>query len=726
MALREGDPEKLGEYVIVDRLGAGGMGVVYRARSRSGREVAVKVVHDQYAADAVFRARFRQEIAAARKVSGAFTAAVVDADPDADRPWMATQYVPGRSLAARVRDDGPLRGIELRRLALGLVEALRDIHRAGVVHRDLKPANVLMADDGPRVIDFGISRAAENQQLTETGHMMGTPPFMSPEQLTDARTVGPASDVFSLAALLTFAATGKGPFDADSPYIAAYQVLTDPPALDGVPEALHATLVHCLAKDPAERPALDALAPTLATALPDDDGPDEMPTVPHRPPDPAPTQLPPVAAPPAPARRRRRLPMLAGVAAVLSIALTAYVVGPFGEKDDTAKPSPSPSPTRWEALPAGWKPWQTTVYATAAAGVKQTTRPSTADYTYPSCVLDLGSVYCTGNSTLPVRIDAGTGRILWRVDPLPSGVTADRYIAQVIGVHDGVLLLNETTNDRAGNVTTDQVTAYATADGERLWTRPVDEGYAHPTLVGDLVLLPRGGSVTARDPKDGKARWSTTLPSGYGCDFHAGYMDCTNHRSPSGPDRRLYTVDPADGTTSRLRSAPSVDSWYAGLLDGRPLYIERSDQSDFSQSRYTKIFAIDLTADSIRTTPLAQQQGGMAALADGALTFATSSGRVTAVDPLTGKQLWQTATTLEHPGRPVFDTRSTLFLTTASGRVAALDSQTGTLLWETRPRVTVPSMVGGMSPDALLGHGPCLVLTPEGTLFRIDPANPGN
>ncbi|MGW0585059.1 serine/threonine-protein kinase, partial [Streptomyces sp. NPDC002920] len=234
MALNKDDPRSLGGYRIVGRLGAGGMGVVYRARSRSGREVAVKVVHAQYAEDAVFRTRFRQEIEAVRKVSGAFTAPVVDADPDAVRPWMATQYVPGPSLADRIRADGPLTGGQLRRLALGLVEALRDIHRAGVVHRDLKPANVLTAEDGPRVIDFGISRAAENQTLTETGHAIGTPPFMSPEQFQDARTVGPASDVFSLGALLVFAVTGHGPFDADSPYVTAYRVMNEEPDLAAV------------------------------------------------------------------------------------------------------------------------------------------------------------------------------------------------------------------------------------------------------------------------------------------------------------------------------------------------------------------------------------------------------------------------------------------------------------------------------------------------------------
>ena len=272
MPLHKDDPKSVGGYKLVDRLGTGGMGIVYRGRSRSGRDVAVKVVHAQYAEDAVFRSRFRQEIEAVRKVSGAFTAPVVDADPEAVRPWMATQYVPGRSLADRIRDHGALSPAELRQLALGLVEALRDIHRAGVVHRDLKPANVLMAEDGPRVIDFGISRAAENHNtLTETGQMIGTPPFMSPEQFTDARTVGPASDVFSLGALLVFSATGRGPFDADSPYLTAFRVVHEAPVLDGVPQPLRAMLERCLAKETADRPELDELAKEFADALPEPD-----------------------------------------------------------------------------------------------------------------------------------------------------------------------------------------------------------------------------------------------------------------------------------------------------------------------------------------------------------------------------------------------------------------------------------------------------------------------
>ncbi|MGW2518909.1 endo alpha-1,4 polygalactosaminidase [Streptomyces sp. NPDC001617] len=270
MSLSPGDPESIGGYTLIDRLGSGGMGVVYLGSSDSGRRVAVKLVHPAYAQDEEFRTRFRQEVAAARRVSGAFTAPVVDADPDAVQPWMATLYVPGRTLSDIVAKDGPLGAGELRVLALGLVEALRDIHRAGVVHRDLKPSNVLMAEDGPRVIDFGISYAVDNEALTMTGRLIGTPPFMSPEQFIAPRDVTGASDVFSLGSLLVYAASGNRPFDASSPYMTGYQVMYEAPDLDGVAEPLRGIAERCLDKDPAARPELEELR-GLFRALPDSD-----------------------------------------------------------------------------------------------------------------------------------------------------------------------------------------------------------------------------------------------------------------------------------------------------------------------------------------------------------------------------------------------------------------------------------------------------------------------
>lgn len=183
-------PRYAGQYLLEAELGSGGMGIVHLARSASGLRLAVKIVHAQFSQDPEFRGRFRQEIAAARRVSGAFTAPVVDADPEAEHPWMATLFIPGPTLAEHVKRNGALSSARLRHLMAGLAEALRDIHRAGVVHRDLKPSNVLLADDGPKVIDFGISRPADSELRTETGKLIGTPPFMAPEQFSRPRHVG--------------------------------------------------------------------------------------------------------------------------------------------------------------------------------------------------------------------------------------------------------------------------------------------------------------------------------------------------------------------------------------------------------------------------------------------------------------------------------------------------------------------------------------------------------
>jgi serine/threonine protein kinase len=213
--LQAGDPQRIGPYRIVGRLGAGGMGTVFAGRSAGGRLVAVKVIRGELADDPDFLVRFSREVAAARSVSGLFTAPVVDADLEGPAPWLATAYVPGPSLAEGVRACGPLPVPSVLALAAGLAEGLDAVHRAGLVHRDLKPANVLLAEDGPRVIDFGISQAAEATALTHADLVIGSPGFMSPEQ-ADGRPVGPASDVFSLGAVLAFAATGQGPFGSGS------------------------------------------------------------------------------------------------------------------------------------------------------------------------------------------------------------------------------------------------------------------------------------------------------------------------------------------------------------------------------------------------------------------------------------------------------------------------------------------------------------------------------
>ncbi|MFE3328950.1 serine/threonine-protein kinase [Streptomyces sp. NPDC059176] len=253
--LGAGDPRDVGPYRLIARLGAGGMGRVYLGRSRGGRAVAVKVVRPELAEDGEFRLRFAREVVAARRVNGVFTAGVVDADTDADPPWLATAYVPGLSLDMAVAGSGAWPEGPVASLAAGLAEALEAIHAVGLVHRDLKPSNVLLAADGPRVIDFGISAASEVSAITRTGAVIGTPGFMSPEQLT-GRHIGPESDVFALGAVLAFAASGTGPFGTGSAQGLMFRIVYSEPDLDAVPPGLRPLVARCLAKEPGDRPSL--------------------------------------------------------------------------------------------------------------------------------------------------------------------------------------------------------------------------------------------------------------------------------------------------------------------------------------------------------------------------------------------------------------------------------------------------------------------------------------
>ena len=264
--LAAGDPRVIGEYRLRAQLGAGGMGRVYLGLSPAGRAVAIKVVHPDLASDASFLRRFGQEVAAARAVSGIYTAPVVASGLAERPPWLATAFVPGPPLDQVVEENGPLPEQALWPLLGGLVEALQAIHACGVVHRDLKPANVLLATDGPRVIDFGIARAVDGTSLTAAGVVFGTPGYMSPEQ-AEGRGAGPASDVFALGCVVAYAAAGTAPFGTGTAAAILYRVVHADPVLDRVPPKLRAVITGCLAKDPAARPSLRALSGAIAGGL---------------------------------------------------------------------------------------------------------------------------------------------------------------------------------------------------------------------------------------------------------------------------------------------------------------------------------------------------------------------------------------------------------------------------------------------------------------------------
>lgn len=275
MRLRREDPRVVGSFRLHRRLGQGGMGVVYLGSDRRGQRVALKVIRPDLAEDQEFRSRFAREVSAARRIRGGCTARLVAADLDADRPWFATQYVPGPSLHDKVAEDGPLCAAEVASVGAALAEGLLAVHEAGVVHRDLKPSNILLSPKGPRIIDFGIAWATGASTLTHVGTAVGSPGFLAPEQVRGA-AVTPSTDVFALGATLAYAATADSPFGHGSSEVMLYRVVHEEAQLYGVPDALAPLVRACLAKDPEERPStlqlsmrLKEIAAREAQGLPD-------------------------------------------------------------------------------------------------------------------------------------------------------------------------------------------------------------------------------------------------------------------------------------------------------------------------------------------------------------------------------------------------------------------------------------------------------------------------
>ncbi|GHH23933.1 serine/threonine-protein kinase [Streptomyces lanatus] len=707
--LSTGDPESIGGYTLLGRLGAGGMGVVYLGVSASGRQVAVKVVHGSYAQEEEFRTRFRQEIAAARRVSGAFTAPVVDADPDAGQPWMATLYVPGPTLAEVVEKDGPLSLRELRALGLGLTEALRDIHRAGLVHRDLKPGNVLMTEDGPRVIDFGISRAADHQSLTMTGRIIGTPPFMSPEQLASPREVTPASDVFSLGSLLVFAAVGTGPFDADSPYMTGYQVLHEAPDLDGVPETLLGLVGRCLDKDPTARPELTDMHGALR-ALPESDATapprTREPAKPRPRPAPWGTATAAADAVTATGRRRRTRMLLTGLATALAVTGLFVGVGVFMSGGDTTTTTAADATARTASLPAGWRPW-TEPLRHDVTGVP-------LDYQEPGCVADTDTaLYCGGTGFTAARIDPATGRTLWRTGTRPQGV-------QPIGVRDGLVYVYEDPDDA-----TRRLVALDADTGDRRWQRDISKSEAAIPYDGGLLTLSPDASQFIAYGSSGKELWQAPSLDEYCAPSVLGgtpYALCTAAREPGQAPVALMKLRP--GSLTEIAVLPKK-TLALGAVDGQPLFLAPQTAKDVYEAGYERPYSalLRVDPDTGRTSglPLARPLTGAATLVDGVVYFARSDGTVTAVSADSGKRLWQKATDMESLSAPaVSATYKRVYFSNRFGRLLALDSRKGTEIWRT-PALDDPGDKAQGSPPRVLLVKDAIVAIAGDTAFSRGP-----
>ncbi|WP_416901385.1 protein kinase domain-containing protein [Micromonospora echinospora] len=342
--LRSTDPERIGDYLLVGRLGRGGMGVVYLAESDDGSYVAIKLIHPDLATDPEFARRFRGEVERARQVPSFCTAEFLDADLDHEPPYLVVEYIDGPSLDEVIAERGPLRGGSLESLAVGVATALTGIHGAGIIHRDLKPDNVLLAPGSPKVIDFGIARSFEaTSQHTRTDVMVGTVAYMAPERFSgeSEKPVTAAADVFAWGCVIAFAGTGRTPFHGDSPSATAARILTQPPQLDGLPESLREPVRAALAKDPADRPTAPELLATLLGSRSATPAP-TSPTVDQRP----------TAVPDRPVRSaRRRRAALGGLAALL-VLTGVTVAGLVASADDRPEAGPATSPSAGSPSPS--------------------------------------------------------------------------------------------------------------------------------------------------------------------------------------------------------------------------------------------------------------------------------------------------------------------------------------------------------------------------------------
>ncbi|MFF4505012.1 PQQ-binding-like beta-propeller repeat protein [Streptomyces sp. NPDC001401] len=685
-------PEYAGHYRLESCLGAGGMGVVHLARSTSGMKLAVKVVHAEFAKDPEFRGRFRQEVAAARRVSGAFTASVVDADPEAERPWMATLFIPGPTLSEHVKRNGPMPPAQLRRLMAGLAEALRDIHRVGVVHRDLKPSNVLLAEDGPKVIDFGISRPKDSELRTETGKLIGTPPFMAPEQFRRPREVGPAADIFALGSVLVHAATGRGPFDSDSPYVVAYQVVHDEPDLTGVPEDLSPLVLRCLAKEPEDRPTPDEMMRELRSVAASYDTQAFIPAqrrTGETPPPPDPRVEEPEAQQPSKRRRLRKKVLLAAGALVLvagGLLATVQLLG--GEPAPAHGTAPTTSP-------AGFRAW--------------TAKPGSGSEGPVRCSYGAGKLLCA-RPGLVFALAPSDGAVLWRY---PTDTA--RWSAPPV-LSGG--LVQQPLADQGR-----RLEALDPASGRTRWERKVP-AYDSVQPAGRMLLLTHtDGTVTGVDSESGDTKWSRPIAGHKALAFSSFAGDPLTYLasvSGDGSSTRVTAVDPVTGEVrwdARLKGALQP----FGTAGGSVFFtaVDRVYGDTQAVVRY------DPRSRSARKVALPlPRQNAHATVRGDVVYLLAAGGSLEAVDTGSGKQLWNLETSVSRGSAPVTDGRH-VYVSAADGRLLAVDARNGSLAGQTQARLgRNTGQVVATVPEPVLADGHVYATAPDGTVFAVNARNP--
>ncbi|MEU6167339.1 PQQ-binding-like beta-propeller repeat protein [Streptomyces tanashiensis] len=714
--LTQHDPRRIGPFEVLGRLGAGGMGLVYLARSASGRRVAIKTVRTELAEDQLFRVRFTREVEAARAVSGFYTAAVVDADPRAAVPWLATAYVPAPSLEEIVNECGPLPAQAVRWLAAGVAEALQSIHGAGLVHRDLKPSNVLVVEDGPRVIDFGIASGVSNTRLTMTNVAVGTPAYMSPEQARDSRSVTGASDVFSLGSMLVFAATGHAPFHGANPVETVFMLLREGPDLEGLPDELRPLIDSCMQMDVTRRPTpadLQAqLAPHLFGPGSDDSGTASAwlpqsatamierrrgggrqlpgPVTPPRPP----------ADPPGP-RRDPRFPERAPEQAPVG-----------GRHAGPAESAGGPVRLGGATVPIGPGPRVADTRAALAVGRGADAGPATGWIRPPGGGQSIAE-QAPQHGSRPVSVPPqGTDQAAPQPPPEPGHWRPWRFRMSndVWGtpVVDGDLLY----------VTSFEVHALDTGSGRRqfktrdvAWSMAVASGRIHasdgPTLYaldatdgserwrlhtdawvyslqvdrGTVVTGTRGGGVQGWEASNGAKLWEIT---GAQTDFE------TPEAGPAVHGDTVYVW--RDARLQALDARTGVERWSYPIGDAAscanvPVRVAPAEDGCVYVSAGTRVLSIDIAAGHVRwhfeapavfLSPPAFAPGP--AVTGGGVYLSDHLGTVYALDATTGQDRWRIATEPRQSAEPVLVADGNVHVGSGSA-LYTLDAVTGTPRW---------------------------------------------
>jgi serine/threonine protein kinase/outer membrane protein assembly factor BamB len=715
----------VGDYRLLARLGTGGMGTVYLGRSPGGRAVAVKVVQARFGRDAHYRARFRREVTAAQTVTGAFTAALLDAAPDAEVPWLVMEYLPGQSLREAVGSYGGFPPTPLRLLAAALAEALADIHRAGLVHRDLKPGNIMLTARGPRVIDFGIARPVDATAITLPGALLGTPGFMSPEQASGG-LAGPAGDVFALGAVLVFAATGQEPFTAEDRAATLERVRMARTDLGGITDrGLRALVTACLRREPERRPSAAAvlhrlgepaasvhgtgwLPAPLAEAIDRCVARAELPPNPAAAMDelavqgawPGETTADPSAVTAgssagsgntgsrSPSRRSLLLAAAAvPVAAGAAVALAKSVLSASDDRQAPPSSSSSRSPSRS----------RTTTARPAVATRRWKTKVIDDDRHHPDLYNAGDVVVAASSGQNDVRaLDPRTGRILWSRAADTSGndfVTAGTDAVYLFGARDG-----DSTEDFV-------LRAVHPASGATRWTSRVPFFPWGTTTTGSVLCVAHGNEIRALGAEDGQPRWTAQATANASFTASAGLVVA------GGDD--LTAMSAASG---RIR-------WRRELAQS-PVFAVISDGMIFAGDNVGTVYAVRADDGTVAWQKAFDYRSSVRHAGNGLLYVGEVDGWVRAFRAGTGKPVWSRRPGGESTSYGTSDTLGmsggTLWVQGPDQAVYALDTADGRVLWTYGAQATIGSTSASGS-GALAVGGLVLLGTSDGHVEAVSP-----